>query len=205
MWWFGVRVRSPVLRSLAVFLLVLAVGRLIFVDTTWETRTPYWPVFNDHALPALGVVACWLSALAATRRRLPGLAPVEQKLAAVAEIGGVLLLWVILSVNLDGALKARAALGGAEASHWERLRQMSLSVLWAVFATVVLVVGFAVHRPRLRWTALAILGLVVLKVFFVDMQGLSEFYRIVAFLVAAIVMGLAAGVYSSASARSRPA
>jgi uncharacterized membrane protein len=195
LWWFGVRVRSTMLRSIAIVLLRLAGGRVIFVDTSWEPRAPYWPVINTRAMPALGVAACWLGALAATRQRLPGLGLLEQKLAAAAEIVGILFLGLILTVDLGGAFRAMAALGGSEEARWERLGQMAVSVLWAVFATAVLAAGFAVRRRTLRWTALALFGLVVVKVFLVDMRGLSEIYRIVAFLVAAIVMGLAAGVY----------
>jgi uncharacterized membrane protein len=106
-----------------------------------------------------------------------------------------LLVWFVLSVDVRGAFEARAVFDGANAERWRRLGQMSLSVVWTVYAAVVLAVGFVVQRPRLRWTALALFGLVVAKVFLVDMAGLNEFYRIVAFLVAAIVLGVAAGVY----------
>ena len=47
------RVRSPILRMAGVVLLSLAVGRVIFVDTSYEVRAPYWPVLNDHALPGV--------------------------------------------------------------------------------------------------------------------------------------------------------
>lgn len=195
LWWFGVRVRSPLLRSLAVILLAIAVGRLLFVDLENTPQTLYWPVFNDRALPALGIAACWLASLAATRRRMRLLGQTEQTLAGAAEIGGILLLWLVLTVDVYGAFDVRAARDGSDAEHWRRLAQMSVSVVWAVFASVVLAAGFAVHRPRLRWTALGIFGVMVAKVFIVDMEGLNEFYRIVAFLVAAIVIGIAAGVY----------
>jgi uncharacterized membrane protein len=119
----------------------------------------------------------------------------EQTLTAAAEIAGVLLLWWILSVDLYDAFDTRAAVGVTEAEHANRIGQMSLSVMWGVFASIVLAVGFIVHRPRLRWTALGIFAVLVAKVFLVDMEGLSEFYRIIAFLVAAVVLGIAAGVY----------
>ncbi len=195
LWWFGVRVRMPVLRGLAAGLMGLAVGRLIFVDLPSGPRSPYWPIFNDHALPALGIAACGLAALAATRRGVAGLGKLERGAAAAAEVAGVVLLWVILTLDLSGSFDSRRAPGLFRPEEWERLRQMSLSILWAVYATAVLGVGFLVHKPRLRWTALGILGLLVLKVFIVDMNGLNEMYRIAAFLVAAIMMGLAAAAY----------
>ena len=195
LWWFGVRVQVPVHRVLAVVLLSLAVGRVLFFETSYGYRSPYWPVLNDHALPAIGVAACWLGALALTQRRMAKAARTEQSLAAAAEIGGVVLLWFILSVDLFGSFQARARFDPVADLDWERLGSMAVSVFWSVFAAIVLAVGFKVDRARLRWTALVLFGLVVLKVFLYDMADLDQIYRIAAFLAGAIVLGIAARVY----------
>jgi uncharacterized membrane protein len=108
---------------------------------------------------------------------------------------GALLPWLVLSVDLYGYFDAQAAIGGADRSHWARLGQMSLSVLWAAYATGLLVVGFRSELARLRWTALGLYGLTVGKVFLLDMVGLDEIYRILAFLVLAVLLGVAARVY----------
>jgi uncharacterized membrane protein len=47
----------------------------------------------------------------------------------------------------------------------------------------------------LRWTGLGLFGLTVLKVFMFDMSGLDQIYRIVAFFVLAILLGVAAWAY----------
>ncbi len=195
LWWFGVRVQAPFHRVLAVVLMGLAVGRVLFVDLFDGFRAPYWPVLNDHALPAIGVAACGLGALALTRRPMAKAARTEQTLAAAAEIGGVVLLWFILSVDLFGSFQARARFDSAADLDWERLGSMAVSVFWSVFAAIVLAVGFRVDRVRLRWTALGLFGLVVLKVFLYDMADLDQIYRIAAFLAGAIVLGVAARVY----------
>jgi uncharacterized membrane protein len=47
----------------------------------------------------------------------------------------------------------------------------------------------------LRWTALSIYALTLGKVFLLDMAGLDQIYRIVAFFVLAILLGAAAWAY----------
>ena len=67
---------------------LMAVVRLVFVDTPYHTRAPFVPIFNRYALPALGVVACLLAAVAATRRLRAGLGTAERSLAAAVEVAG---------------------------------------------------------------------------------------------------------------------
>jgi hypothetical protein len=70
LWWFGLRVRGDALRVLAVVLLALAVIRLVFVDTPWQGRPPFVPMFNKYAIPALLIAGCVAGAAIASRRLL---------------------------------------------------------------------------------------------------------------------------------------
>src|SRR5262249_48157907 len=108
--WFGLRIRSDKLRGLGAALLILAVGKLLFVDTLGLERTdPFVPIFNKYALPALGVAACVLFVAGASRRYLrprDGLeirptqrATLERALQIIAGVAGVLLVWLILSIE----------------------------------------------------------------------------------------------------------
>src|SRR5262249_22500236 len=143
----------------------------------------YVPVLNASTLPAIGASACLLAALMATRRlQQQGVVfPAERVLAGVVEVGGVLQLWLVLSVDLYKycrtvfGLTAPDGVGGGGD---DRAAQMALSVLWAVYATVLLAVGFRLQRARLRWTALGLYGVTVGKVFLLDMANLDEIYRI---------------------------
>ena len=162
-------------------------------STRWGyARAPLLPFLNRHALPAIGASACLLAAIGATRRLQRRLVPAERTLAAAAEVAGVLQLWLVLSADLH--LYCRS-LVGARGPGDDRFAQMALSVLWAVYATAVLAAGFRLRRARLRWTALGLYGVTVAKVFLLDMAGLDEIFRILAFLVLAILLGVAAGVY----------
>jgi uncharacterized membrane protein len=61
-------------------------------------------------------------------------------------------------------------------------------VLWTIFASAALVWGFARSLPALRYGGLALLGVVIAKVFVVDLAAVHTGYRIVSFLVLGLVL-----------------
>jgi uncharacterized membrane protein len=197
LWWFGLRTRSPALRGMAAAVAVLAVGRLVFVDTPHRGFELVTPIFNPYAIPALGVTACLLGSVMVARRFWSGLKRAEQILTALAGVLGVLLLWFVLSVDTYAYFHALAdsQVGGEEAVRMRWLGQVALSALWSVYALGVLAVGFVRRVPTVRWTALFIFAMTIGKVFLHDMAGLKEIYRILAFFILAILLGLAGWAY----------
>ncbi|MCU0983052.1 MAG: DUF2339 domain-containing protein [Pirellulaceae bacterium] len=197
LWWFGLRTRSPALRGMAAAVAVLAVGRLVFVDTPHRGFEMVTPILNPYAIPALGVTACLLGSVTVARRFWAGLKRAEQILTALAGVLGVLLLWFVLSVDTYAYFHALAdsQVGGEEAVRMRWLGQVALSALWSVYALGVLTVGFVRRVPTVRWTALFIFAMTIGKVFLHDMAGLKEIYRILAFFILAILLGLAGWAY----------
>lgn len=206
LYWFGLRIRTIPLRALGAVLLVLGVGRLIFVDLPWAGRPPFVPVFNPDALPALAVAACLLAAALAMRRLLAR--PHELDVAAryAAGLGGVVLVWLVLSLDTYQFFTARIDWRtGMDAEQLTWAARTSLSALWAVYAVLVLALGFWLRSQALRWTALGLFGLTLAKVFLVDMAGLAGFYRVTAFFVLALLLGLAAWGYQKVGRGNRAA
>jgi uncharacterized membrane protein len=66
--------------------------------------------------------------------------------------------------------------------------QVGLSVLWTLYAAAALGWGFLRSRPRVRYAALTLFGLTVLKVFYVDLSAVRTAYRILSFLVLGVVL-----------------
>ncbi len=195
LWWFGQRIANGSLRAIAGGLSLAAVIRLVAHDLPPDVREPFVPAFNHFSLPAIGVVFCLLAGVASTRRFVRQRGWAERVFAGGAAAVGVLLLWLVLSFDCYNYFAVRARQPGAPRATLLWLGQMGLSVLWTVYATVVLVIGFRASQSWLRWLALALYGVTVLKVFFVDIRELDEIYRVVAFFVLAVFMGLAAWGY----------
>jgi uncharacterized membrane protein len=195
LWWFGQRLAAPSVRILAAGLIVLAWGRMLFFDTPSLPRPPFVPILNRYALPSLGVMALLFAALVSTRRFVSERRSTERGLVVAAGICGVVLIGAVLSIDLFSYCDMRAASEGTDKARWERIGEVTLSVLWATYATLVLAAGFALRRAWLRWTALGWYTLTLGKVFLVDLAGLGELYRVLAFFILAIALGLGARAY----------
>jgi uncharacterized membrane protein len=66
--------------------------------------------------------------------------------------------------------------------------QVGLSVLWAIYAAAALSWGFVCSRASVRYAALALLGVTVLKVFLVDLAAVRTVYRVLSFFVLGVVL-----------------
>ncbi len=194
LWWFGLRVTAPPLRIMAGVLGASAVVRWLMLEMPNYTRDPFVPIFNLVALPPLGVAACILGAVVLADRFLKRLGSTERWLIAAGGVTGVLLLWLILSFECHGYFVAQAA-GSTDIEVWRWRGQLALTVMWTVYATALLVLGFRLNRARLRWLAMALYGVSVVKLFLVDMANVQQLYRILAFFVLAVVLGLVARTY----------
>ncbi len=196
LWWFGLRVSMKLLRFLAGLLAVAAVSRLLMFDLPLYIRDPFIPIFNRDALPSIGVATCILASVVVADSYLKRLVEWEQYLVAAAGIIGVLLLWIVLSIECYGYFLSQSmGEDNLNIDVWRRRGQLALTVFWASFATTILVLGFQLDRARLRWLAIAIYCAAVVKLFIVDMANVQQLYRILVFFVLAIVLGLVARTY----------
>ncbi len=76
--------------------------------------------------------------------------------------------------------------------------QMSLSVVWAVYAAAVLWLGFWKRTRSIRFAALTLFALTGLKLVFVDLAGINQVYRIISFFTLGVLMVASAYLYNKA-------
>lgn len=197
LWCFGLRIRAPTLRAMAAAIGVLAIGRLVLLDTPTRGFELALPVFNRYAAPALGVVVCLFASVTVARRFWSALGGFERTLVGSAGIVGVLLLWFVLSIDVNRYFVELTSEQTTDElaikTRW--LGQVALSAFWAIYALGVLAFGFVRSLPAVRWTALFIFAVTVAKVFLLDMADLKDLYRILAFFILAILLGLAGWTY----------
>jgi hypothetical protein len=70
---------------------------------------------------------------------------------------------------------------------WTRISPSHLTVGWALFALFLFLFGLLVQEHRLRWCGLAVVVAAILRVLFYDMWGLPSGYRVLTFIVLAII------------------
>lgn len=200
--WVAIRITSTRLLITSYTLFILAVGKL-FVWDTYFNRAIFTPVLNKYFLSSLVVTACVFLGASfhqgwkTESRKAPRFLDVIVLMVAIAT------LWWVLSVETITYFFAHAsALKEYEDyRHQLWLGQMALSVLWTLYAAVLAGIGFVRRSAPIRWAALALFGVTVVKVMLIDIAQLRQLYRIVAFLVLGVVLLVVAWAYHKAFRR----
>ena len=163
--------------------------KLLMVDMLgWGLNTDTW--LYDIAYPTgpalirLMDYALCLGLLALAFGRLRGRA-VARPLGLTAGYGVVALLLLYLTLEFNTFL----------AHFLPDSRTGGITLLWALYALVLLVLGLQRSVRSLRLIGLALFVVVVGKVFFVDLANLDAFYRIIAFIVLGLILLGAALIY----------
>lgn len=181
--------RSTALRILAVGMLALTLLKTLPFDVFIRPAylTPFW---NPYAVPLVFLAFALIFVCIGLITKLDENNRAERITYRVLAFIGVVFLWSVLSLECFRSVRL---LQGAESEAWKA--QMALSILWSVFAGVLIFVGFVWRSPILRWMAILLLTATLTKVLIVDMAGVHELYRFGAIFVLACVLTLAAWAY----------
>ena len=133
----------------------------------------------------------------------------------IATVAANLLVIIALSAQAAGYYDAKIArelsrAGGAAGSNefavrlrdLELAKQLSLSVVWALYASALLLAGRARHLTLLRVMGLALLSLTTLKVFFWDLSSLDRIYRIISFIMLGAILLVVSYFYQRSQQRA---
>jgi uncharacterized membrane protein len=188
---------SPALVVATPLLAAVVLARVLGADDdlarlTAGSLVSFPLVSRVAACVAIGLAGGALTRTAAT----PQAATIGRALSGVA---GLALLYA-LSVNWtrhQESLVTAARTAGQDRLVGElRWRtQIGLSVLWTLYAAAALAWGFLRASPMVRYAALGLFGLTVIKVFAVDLGAVTTAYRILSFLVLGVVLLLVSLVY----------
>ncbi|MBI2165672.1 MAG: DUF2339 domain-containing protein [Chloroflexi bacterium] len=197
--WLSFTVRMPRLRLFALAVFAITVWRLLFFDTDVPTRG-FRPILNERFLAyAVAIGAAYLSAYLLWRRRAD-LRGWETYLAPSFAIGANLFTIGILSADLFQYLDRRiddAYLEGRPraVSGLEDVRNLSLTLLWTAYASLLLVIGIVARSRTTRLGGLALLAIAVAKLFVLDVFSLERGYRVAAFISLGIVLVVGGYLY----------
>jgi len=174
----------------------LVFANLIYYAAAWHAL-----VFNRTvAAFAIFVAALWL--IARTYARSGAAFEEALPMRRVATVAANLLAIIALSAQAAGYYEAKIAgeLSGAGAmALWSndfaaRLRnlalakQLSLSVVWGLYASGLLIAGRVRRLRLLRLMGLGLLSLTTLKVFIWDLSSLDRVYRIISFIMLGAIL-----------------
>lgn len=195
--WAGLRTRAEWLRVLGCALFLVALLRLGFWDTPGESRPLFTPILNRYFLSSLFLTGCLFIGAYFNKKLANYNSGLEQKMTLIMLIAGLVTLWFIMSVETHTFFTARAAARrlAEDTAHEHWLGQMALSVLWSIYAGTLAAIGLVRRSASVRWAALALFALTVIKVMLVDMAELQQFYRIIVFFVLGVLLLIVAWGY----------
>jgi len=193
--WLGRTSSSPAF-VVAVPLLALVVSARVLIADDALARAAAGsalslPLFSRAgACLAIGIAGGCLARSPGTSASLVG---------RIVSGGAGLVLLFVLSLawtRYQEAAETAARLAGRTVAGDAGWRvQIGLSVLWTVYAALALTWGFIRRNAAVRYAALGLLGLTVLKVFAVDFAAARTSLRILSFLVLGVVLLLVSLVY----------
>jgi uncharacterized membrane protein len=181
--------QSKLFRILSVGLILLTLLKVLPLEL-WTRPDYLTPFLNPFAFPLCLLAITTIFVCVYLISTLDEKDIVEQNVYQIIAFTGVVFLWLVLSLE---CFKAVRLLQGASNEAWKA--QMSLSILWSVFAGVLIFIGFIWRSPVLRWMAILLFAVTLTKILLVDMAGVHEIYRFGAVFVLAVFLSLAAWAY----------
>jgi uncharacterized membrane protein len=192
--WLFRRVPHPGLRLAGVGLLVVVFVRLALNPAvlSYHPRAAF-PILNWY-LYTYGIgTACLFAAarlLAPPRNQMLG-----QNVRPLLYTLGTVLAFLTVNIEIADYFSTPGVAALTFQFSGNFARDMSYSIAWALFALLLLIVGIRRRLAAIRYAALALLGITVVKLFFHDLSQLDQLYRIGAFIAVAVIAILASFLY----------
>ena len=191
--WLFHRVPHPGLRVVGFGLLVAAFIRLSVNPyvLSYDKRAAT-PIFNWY-LYSYGIVTVCLFVGAAflkpPRNRIANV-----NIPPILFTLGTVLAFLLLNIEIADYFSEPGSTLTFEFSG-NFARDMTYSIAWALFALVLLIIGIWRKLPGARYSALGLLGVTILKLFFHDLARLNQLYRVGALIGVAVIAFLASLAY----------
>jgi len=192
--WLFHRVPHPGLRIAGIALLLISFARLVCNPAVlaYHPRAAT-PILNWY-LYTYGIVAICLF-VAARLLASPRNLVLNKNAPPLLNSLGTILAFVLLNIEIADYFTRPGAYELTFRFSGDFARDMSYSIAWALFALLLLIVGIGKRNKAARYASLALLGFVLLKLFFHDLSQLQQLYRIAALIIVAIIAILASFLY----------
>ena len=191
------RLRMAELRWFSYGLLGAMLVRMLWLDTLSVEPDTFRPVLNWRFLAfAAGIAAFytagWMSYRGKEEAEPSPVALWEKRasLPALLALANLATLW-LLSAEILASADSDLFNLSREAS--ENVSSLGLSLLWAAYAAVLIVLGVVRRWRWLRVSGLALLAVPVVKLFAYDSSTLEQEYRVIAFIALGLLL-LAGGL-----------
>ncbi len=184
--WSGLRVRFAAVRWAGLVLFAIVAGRLVLIPIPADTF-----LLNARFATFAICVACMALSCYFAANSDEELSEQESMAFVITSIAANILAIAASSLEVWDVFGRMPSLG-IDRGH---AQELALSMLWLVWALGLLGAGLWKKSEAIRWQALVLLGVVIVKVFLFDLSFLEKFYRIVSFLLLGLALMLISFYY----------
>jgi uncharacterized membrane protein len=172
---------SSILGGMLLLGVVAVLAKLLFQDLpSWDVSDRFLYdgrySFRDATMRAIDFLAV-VGFLGGAYLLLAGRTSAAQ-VRNVLGFAGLALLFVYLTLEVNTFLH----------EYMPGMQSGGVSILWSVFALALIIRGIAKNAVVVRYLGLALFVIISCKVFFVDLDQLDQFYRIVAFVLLGVLL-----------------
>lgn len=197
--WISLKIKNVLLR-LAVYLTFFIIFfRLLGFESNINLGS-YIPFLNTRVLSFITgsssmVILLWML-------KKFDVSEMEKRVASMCLFLAVnfLLIWLVSVEFLDyfkqQFLKLPEYLKPQQRIRYNNLENVSLSISWAVYSIVLLLLGIFKKSTPSRLLSIFIFGIVIFKVFLFDTSSLSTLYKFISFLTLGIILLLTGFLYN---------
>jgi len=192
----GLRLRLRPLLYTGAWLLLFAAILAGVRGATYVPITEFTLLVNKRSLAVLLVIAACFLTGSWTRRHGADFEWLEE-LRKVSGIIPMLLILILLSAETRDYFQREIAavpfstgraVALGEINRLENLEQLSLSSLWLLISILLMIVGLWKRERTLRFQAIILFGIAILKIFIYDLSFLETLYRIFSFLGLGVIL-----------------
>lgn len=181
--WIGARLKQEKMHWGAMAVFILVGVRLLAIDA-WMLPNPatYALLWNGRFLTFfISAVALWAAAYWGR----------DRETALVYYVAGHVVMLAGLTLE-DLAWAARNSIP----ADFENVQSLSLSIVWALYAVLLIGLGVGLRFVLNRVLGLLLIGLVVLKLYLWDVWELARIFRILAFVALGVLLLATSYLYS---------
>src|ERR1700722_9469421 len=184
--WSGLQIKFPLMRWAGFLLFAMVTGRLAVISIPADTF-----IVNARFATFIISVSCFFAACYFASESGDEVGAEEKMMYLITAIAANVLLIAALSLEIWDVFGRTPSLG-IDRGH---AQQLAMSALWLVYALALLAMGTWRKSAVIRWQALTLLGVVIVKVFVFDLSFLEKFYRIVSFSLLGLALLLISFYY----------
>jgi hypothetical protein len=190
--WQGLSNGRSWIRAIGGALLMAGVLRLLRLQFS-SPESAYVVVANARVMASIVLIVI-LYGLAGLYRKANDIIEIRCAPATVLWLAANALTFMLLTSEITAYWHVRDPFSDvATTSHFAR--ELMLSITWATYATVLILVGLRKHYAPIRYFAISVFVVTIAKVFMIDLAQLDQLYRVLSVIGLGMTLLLTSYLY----------